>query len=98
MMEVLKLVESLRSSLAKNAMITLAEMCESLKRNMDPYLEHIFLKLFRKGLDTNSFINDEVKKCLTSLCSYCTQVKVVPVILNHCQTKVITLYYSAKPS
>lgn len=38
MPEVLKLVESLRSSLAKNAMITLAEMCEALKKSMDPFL------------------------------------------------------------
>lgn len=57
MPEVLKLVESLRSSLAKNAMITLSEMCESLKKEMDPYLESIFLKLFKKGCDANSFIS-----------------------------------------
>lgn len=38
MPEVLKLVESLRSSVSKNAMIALAEMCEALKKNMDPYL------------------------------------------------------------
>lgn len=38
MPEVLKLVESLRSSLAKNGMITLAEMCEAFKKSMDPFL------------------------------------------------------------
>jgi hypothetical protein len=38
MPQVLKLVESLRSSLAKNGMITLAEMCEAFKKGMDPYL------------------------------------------------------------
>lgn len=38
MPEVLKLVESLRSSLSKNAMITLAELCEALKKAMDPFL------------------------------------------------------------
>lgn len=38
MPEVLKLVESLRSSLSKNAMITLSELCEALKKAMDPFL------------------------------------------------------------
>ncbi len=56
MPEVLKLVESLRSSVAKNAMITLAEMCEALKKAMDPFLEGIFIKLFKKAQDTNAFI------------------------------------------
>lgn len=56
MPEVLKLVESLRSSVAKNAMITLAEMCEAFKKAMDPYLESIFVKLFKKAQDANSFI------------------------------------------
>jgi len=53
---VLKLVESLRSSLAKNGMITLSELCETFKKLMDPFLEQIFVKLFRKALDTNTFI------------------------------------------
>lgn len=56
MPELLKLVESLRSSLAKNGMITLAEMCETFKKSMDPFLEAIFVKLFKKAQDTNTFI------------------------------------------
>lgn len=56
MPEVLKLVESLRSSLAKNGMITLAEMCEAFKKCMDPFLDSIFIKLFKKAQDTNTFI------------------------------------------
>lgn len=38
MPEILKLIESLRSSVAKNAMITLSEMCEAMKKSMDAYL------------------------------------------------------------
>lgn len=56
MPEVLKLVDSLRSTLAKNGMITLSEMCECLKKAVDPFLENIFVKLFRKAQDANSFI------------------------------------------
>jgi len=47
--EILKLVESLRSGLAKNAMIALTEMAACLKRKLDSDLEHIILKLLKKG-------------------------------------------------
>ena len=49
-------MESLRSTLAKNGMITLAEMCEAFKKYMDPFLDAIFIKLIKKALDTNTFI------------------------------------------
>lgn len=38
MPEILKLIESLRSSVAKNAMITLSQMCEAMKKSMDAYV------------------------------------------------------------
>lgn len=56
--DVLKMVESLRSFLSKNAMITLSELCECLKKTMDSYLEQVFVKLFKKTQDANSFIVD----------------------------------------
>ena len=56
MPEVLKLIESLRSTLAKNAMMALSEMCEALEKAMDPFLEPIFVKLFKNAQDANSFI------------------------------------------
>jgi hypothetical protein len=88
---VLKLVESLRSSLAKNGMITLAEMCEAFKKSMDPFLEPIFIKLIKKAQDTNSFIIEEVNKCIKSLCSYCTNSKIVNIIINNSQSKSIPI-------
>lgn len=91
MPEVLKLVESLRSSLAKNGMITLAEMCETFKKHMDPFLEPIFIKLFKKAQDTNTFIIEEVNKCIKSLCNYCTSAKVFPIVINNSQSKSIPI-------
>ena len=91
MPEVLKLVESLRSSLAKNAMITLAEMCEALKKSMDPFLENIFVKLFKKAQDTNTFIIEEVNKCIRSLCSYCSMSKICSIVTNNSQSKAIPI-------
>jgi hypothetical protein len=89
MPEVLKLVESLRSTLSKNAMIALSEMCDALKKAMDPFLDSIFIKLFKKSLDANSFIVEEVIKCMTSLCMYCTSTKIASIIVNNSQTKAI---------
>lgn len=89
MPELLKLVESLRSSVAKNAMITLAEMCEAFKKTMDAYLEPIFVKLFKKSQDANSFIVEEVKKCTISLCTYCSTQKILGIILAHVNAKAI---------
>jgi hypothetical protein len=37
-------------------MIALVEMCEALKKAMDPFLDGIFIRLFKKSLDANSFI------------------------------------------
>lgn len=91
MPEVLKLVESLRSSLAKNAMITLAEMCEALKKSMDPFLEAIFVRLFKKAQDANSFIIEEVNKCIRSLCQYCSNAKICAIITSNCQAKAIPI-------
>lgn len=89
MPELLKLVESLRSTVAKNAMITLSEMCEALKRSVDPFLEAIFLKLFKKAQDANTFIVEEVRKCMTSLCNYCTPAKVCNIIISNSNAKAV---------
>jgi len=40
-----------------------------MKNNLDSELDMIFTKLVRKTLDTNSFISEEVKKALISVCS-----------------------------
>ncbi len=56
---------------------------------MDPFLETIFIKLFKKSQDANSFIVDEVIKCMTSLCTYCTSGKIISIIITNTQTKAI---------
>jgi hypothetical protein len=55
--DIMKHVESLRSSLSKNAVITINELSNVLKRNLDAELDTIFNKLVRKTLDANSFIS-----------------------------------------
>lgn len=72
-------------------MITLAEMCEAFKKSMDPFLDTIFVKLFKKAQDTNSFIIEELNKCIRSLCSYCSSPKVCLMITNNSQAKAVPI-------
>ena len=47
------------------------------------------MKLFKKAQDANSFIVDEVRKCFSSLCHYCSNNKIATIITGNCQTKAI---------
>jgi hypothetical protein len=68
----LRLAESLRSSLSKISLMTINDMILYLKRCMEPYLEQIIKILLKKAsLDTNTFISEEADKALITMCTYC---------------------------
>jgi hypothetical protein len=56
--EVMRLVENLRSSLSKNAVMTLNDLALKVKKGLDSELDLIFNKLIKKSLDANSFISE----------------------------------------
>lgn len=58
---------------------------------MDPYLEPIFVKLFKKVQDANTFIVEEVRKCMTSLCTYCSTAKICPIIITNSNAKAMPI-------
>lgn len=89
MTEVLSLVENLRSSLAKNAMIALSEISEKMKRGLDTECDAIMSRLLKKGCDSNSFITEEVKNCLILMSSNCSDFKVMQVILSKYQNRIL---------
>ena len=45
-------------------MITITELIQSLKRHLDADLEAIIGKLIKKGIDSNTFISNEVRGAL----------------------------------
>lgn len=55
--DIMKLSESLRSTLSKSAVIVINELSSKLKRQLDSEFDLIFSKLIKKSLDTNSFIS-----------------------------------------
>lgn len=81
-LNVIRMADSLRSSLAKNALLTLSEMSQSLKRALDMEMDVLSALLLRKCADTNVFISEEAAKALISLCSNCTGNRVVASMLG----------------
>jgi hypothetical protein len=58
---------------------------------MDPFLDSIFVKLFRKAQDANTFIIEEVNKCIKSLCTYCSVPKICSIVVSNSQAKAIPI-------
>jgi hypothetical protein len=83
--EALRLADSLRSSLAKNAMIVLGEACEQLNRLLDPDLDLIAGIFLKKCAETNAFLAEESSNSLVTLCTHCTEARVLTAILNTAQ-------------
>lgn len=78
----MKLIDSLRSNLAKNAIVTLIEMCKHLSGVLYPNLESIILRLMKRGSDTNTLIAEESKKALNEICHTFDESKVVEILLG----------------
>lgn len=55
--DIMKLSESLRSTLSKTAVVVINELADKLKRQLDSDFDLIFSKLIKKSLDANSFIS-----------------------------------------
>lgn len=57
--ELIKLTDSLRSQLSKNALLTLTLIMEQINpREIEPSLEALLPPLLKKASDTNAFISD----------------------------------------
>lgn len=81
--QVLMLADSLRSSLSKNALMALADMCQFLNRCVEPDLDTVSSLILRKAVDTNVFISEAANKALIAMCQYCSEGKVVNAVLNN---------------
>ncbi len=79
----LKLADSLRSSLSKVSLMTINDMIIYLKRCMEPYLEGFMKILIKKAsLDTSSFVSDEADRALVNLCTFCQDARVLRSLLT----------------
>jgi len=78
---ILKIADSLRSSLSKIALMTINDMFIFLKRCVEPDLDGIIKLLLKKASDTNIFISEEAEKALISMCNNCNESKILQILL-----------------
>jgi hypothetical protein len=87
---VIKVCDTLRSSLTKISLMTINDMFVSLKRCIEPYLPQLIKILLKKGSDTNSFISDEAEKALVNMCNYCQDTKILAILMTFSQQNKTT--------
>jgi len=80
------LVESLRSSLAKNALRCMGELFAALGKRMDQYLDAFLPVVLKRGADTNVFISDEAEATLREVCQHASETKALAPALAAPQT------------
>ena len=84
--QVLLFADSLRSSLSKNSLMTVCDICQYFPRSLDADMDAVTSLLLRKSVDTNVFISESAVTALNALCQCCTEGKVVGSLLNNLTT------------
>jgi len=75
--DITKVVDSLRSQVAKNACMALSVTFGELPpRDTDAQIELVMPVLLKRATDTNHFISSEAEKTLISICNNCTETRV----------------------
>ena len=68
-------------------MLATTELVEKLKKQLDSEADVLLAKLMKKGMDSNAFIAEEVKKGLIAVSINCSEGKIVPILLSMNNTK-----------
>ena len=87
-LDLIKWADSLRSSLSKNALIVIGEMCENLGRTIDSEITDLLKVLIKKAIDTNVFISEQAEVAIESMCCYSNEIKLITslvTIANSCK-------------
>ncbi len=90
-MDVLALVENLRSSVAKNALLCLNELIVVIGKQVDSEMELIFDRVIKKAADTNVFISAQVQKVMGTLAIEATSYKILDKITHFKENKSIPI-------
>jgi hypothetical protein len=64
MLAVLQLVDSLRSGLARNAIVCLGDLFQGFPKHMENELDHVIPKLMRRYTESSTFLVKEVDRSL----------------------------------
>lgn len=66
-MSVIKAVDNLRSSVSKNGMLCISDLCYSLKNKMNNEIDTILLPLLKKAVDNSGFLNEAADEAVQSI-------------------------------
>lgn len=97
-LSVSKAVDNLRSAVSKNGMLCVSDMFYGLKTKMNSEIEYIILSLLKKTIDNSGFLNEAADNAIQSIFDNCTDVKIVPVLMQmtqhrNCMVKGKAIYY-----
>ncbi|KAH9101607.1 hypothetical protein LEN26_011639 [Aphanomyces euteiches] len=84
---VAKHINNLRSSVAKNAMLTVETLCICLARRMDSEIDEIVPLLLKRASDTNAFLSDGAAQTFDAIAEHCTAGKLLSIIIPHASAK-----------
>ncbi|KAE9029686.1 hypothetical protein PF005_g1196 [Phytophthora fragariae] len=85
--EILKQVSNLRSSVSKNALLALESMCSAFSRAIDSELENIVPVLLRRCADSNAFVCESAAASLHAVVLKCSTPRVVSALGSHVNSK-----------
>ncbi|KAF0698838.1 Aste57867_10562 [Aphanomyces stellatus] len=85
--EVTKQINNLRSSVAKNAMLTIDTLCVTLTRKMDVEMDEAMPLLLKRAADTNAFLSEAAVQTLDAAVQNCSAGKLFLVLLPHATNK-----------
>jgi hypothetical protein len=81
-LDLLRLVESLRSSLARNVLLLFDDLFTYGKRALEPDLDQIIPVLLKKGTESGSFLGSQAIDALKKMCETCSESRVVAALLS----------------
>eukprot|EP01034_Spumella_vulgaris_P022814 gene22813-28984_t len=84
---IMKQVDNLRSSLAKNALITLGDLFCGLGRQMDPEATSLIVNLLKRSSDSSNFISESADAVLTLMVQHLSPLRCLLALTNHADHK-----------
>ena len=88
---VLRHVENLRSAIAKNALLAIADFFSGLRNMMDAELTAVVPHLLKRASDTNSFLIESAEQALMAMSAHASPSRMLNVLLTCAASKLPTV-------
>ena len=88
---VLRQVDNLRSAIAKNALMTVGDMCAGVRGGMDPELGGVVPALLKRAADTNGFLTESAEAALAALTAHATPSRLLNALFHAAASKLPTV-------